>query len=245
MSSEKKFGILKFGKKLTIFIKETVSEEELYNDLKTIENMKSFVDLTLSQLNATKISKDKFRVDIEVLIEPNQKELTVTLLESKGFKNIDTLRNQELINEGLEKDSNLQTTLHHKNQKIIYTENYHLDKKSKESIELYYALRNRILDEYPDIEIVPAKMYIGFKLKDKLKGSTIISIKPMKDNLKIIVNTKKGNLDDYLNKTRDVSNVGHLGQGDYELKINNKIEIDYVMELFKQSYDKRLEKIFK
>lgn len=244
MESEKKFGLLKFGKKLTIFIKEIVDENELFQDLKTIENMKSFVDLSLSQLNVTKISKDKFRVDIQILIEPNQKELTITLLESKGFENIDSLNTKENINLN-SNNQNLQSSSYPKNQKIIYTENYHFDKKSKNCKDLYYELKNRVLNEYRDIEALPSKMYIGFKLKDKFKGSTIISVKPMREGLKIVYNASQGDLDDYLNKTRDVSAVGHLGQGDYELKITNRIEIDYAMELTQQTYENRIRKIMK
>ena len=62
MESTKKFGILKFDKKLTIFIKEIVSEDEVFADLKTIEDMKVFVDISLSQLNVTKISNDKYQI---------------------------------------------------------------------------------------------------------------------------------------------------------------------------------------
>ena len=242
MESDKKFGLLKFNKKYTIFIKEIISEEEVFNDIKTIENMKSFVDLSMSQLNVTKISKDKFRTDIQILIEPSQKELTVTLLESKGFKNIDSMNKKGKLNET--NNSNLQTTLHHKNQKIIYTENYHLDKKSKISKDLYLELKNRILEEHLDIEAVPNKMYIAFKLKEKINGN-IISVKPMKENLKITFNIKKGNLNDYINKTRDVSNLGHFGPGDYELKISNRIEIDYAIELFEQTYENKIRNMMK
>ena len=240
MESDKKFGLLKFGKKLTIFIKEFVNEEELFQDLKTIENMKSFVDLTLSQLNVTKISKEMFRMDIQILIESTQKELTITLLESKGFKSIDSSNTNDNINLNSNNHSS-----YPKNQKIIYTENYHLDKKSKSCKNLYFELKNRILSEFKDIEALPAKMYIGFKLKDKSKGSTVISVKPMREGLKIVYNASYGDLDDYLNKTRDVSKVGHLGQGDYELKIINRIEIDYAMELTKQAYENRIRKIMK
>ena len=242
MESTKKFGILKFDKKLTIFIKEIVSEDEVFADLKTIEDMKAFVDISLSQLNVTKISNDKYRADIQILINDNQKELTITLLESKGFVNIEsknTISKLDLANnDGL----NIQTTSHHRNQKIIYTEKYHFDKKSKVCKNLYTTLKNRVLEEYQDIEVVPFKMYIAFKLKDKSKGGLVISAKPMKDALKVVFNAEQGELDDYLNRTRDVSNVGHLGHGDYELRITNKIEIDYLMELFRQSYELKLKK---
>ena len=225
MESEKKFGLLKFDKKLTIFIKEIVSEEEIFQDLKLIESMKSFVDLSLSQINVTKIGRDKFRADIQILIDPKQKKLTITLLESKGFENIDTLNQKEKAN---------------KNQKIIYTENYHLDKKPKNIKELYSELKTRILDEYLDVEAVPSKMYIAFKLNDESTNINIMSVLLRREHLIIVLNCKQGTLNDYLNRTRDVSEVGHLGPGDYELKINHEIDIDYVVELFNQSYEDKI-----
>ena len=225
MASEKKFGLLKFDKKLTIFIKEIVSEEEIFQDLKTIESMKSFVDLSLSQLNVTKIANDKYRVDIQILINPKQKKLTMTLLESKGFENIDYLNQQEKVN---------------KNQKIIYTEKYHLDKKPENIKELYFELKSRILDEYMDIEAVPSKMYIAFKHTDDTTNINIMSVLLRREHLIIYLNNKQGTLNDYLNKTRDVSTVGHLGPGDYELKINNTIDIGYAIELFNQSYENKI-----
>ena len=225
MESEKKFGLLKFDKKLTIFIKEIVNEEEIFQDLKTIESMKSFVDLSLSNINVTKIGRDKFRADIQILIDPKQKKLTMTLLESKGFENIDFLNQKEKVN---------------KNQKIIYTENYHLDKKPENIKELYFELKSRILDEYMDIEAVPSKMYIAFKHNDETSNINIMSVLLRREHLIIYLNNKQGTLDDYLNKTRNVSNVGHLGPGDYELKINNGVDIGYVVELFKQSYENKI-----
>ena len=242
MESYKKFGLLKFDKKLTIFIKEIVSEEEIFADLKIIEDMKAFVDLSLSQLNVTKLSDNRYRSDIQILINTNQKELTTTLLESKGFVNIEsknTISKSELANnDGL----NMETASRHRNQKIIYTEKYHFDKKSKISKDLYRAMKKRILDEYNDIEAVPFKMYIAFKLKGKSKGGLVLSAKPMRDGLKVVFNAEQGELNDYLNRTRDVSNIGHLGHGDYELKIINRIEIDYLMELFRESYELKLKK---
>jgi predicted transport protein len=37
---------------------------------------------------------------------------------------------------------------------------------------------------------------------------------------------------------RDVSNVGHWGNGDYEAKITKTTDIGYVLSLIRQSYDK-------
>lgn len=46
---------------------------------------------------------------------------------------------------------------------------------------------------------------------------------------------KKGTLQDPLNITRDISNVGHLENGDYWVIINKQEDIDNVIPLVKQS----------
>ena len=46
---------------------------------------------------------------------------------------------------------------------------------------------------------------------------------------------KKGTLEDPLNITRDISSVGHWGNGDYWVMIDSEKDIDNVIHLIKQS----------
>jgi len=55
--------------------------------------------------------------------------------------------------------------------------------------------------------------------------------------LVLLINMKKGNLNDPNKLTRDVSSVGHWGNGDYELLIDKNTDIDYVMFLINQSFN--------
>lgn len=57
----------------------------------------------------------------------------------------------------------------------------------------------------------------------------------MKKNIKLWINVKQGKLDDPKNMMRDVSNIGHWGNGDYELGIENTNNLEYIMSLIKQS----------
>ena len=61
-----------------------------------------------------------------------------------------------------------------------------------------------------------------------------------KGQLKGWINLKNTKLIDPFNKTRDVSNIGHHGIGDYEMKIANDEDIDYFISLFKQAYKEKL-----
>ena len=98
---------------------------------------------------------------------------------------------------------------------------------------MYKNLKNEILTNFENIETTATKLYMVFKVNN----TTIVSIAPLTQFIKIWINSNS--LNDYKNKTRDVSNIGHWGVGNYELIINSKEEIDYFMYLFKQCYDEK------
>lgn len=123
------------------------------------------------------------------------------------------------------------------NKEIIkYTEEMCFNNKPDNIKELYENLKERILNEFEDIEIVATKLYIVFKTSNKI----IISIEAFKGQLKGWINLKNTKLIDPFNKTRDVSNIGHHGIGDYEMKLANDEDIDYFISLFKQAYKEKL-----
>jgi len=49
------------------------------------------------------------------------------------------------------------------------------------------------------------------------------------------INLSKGQLDDSKKITKDVSNIGHRGNGDYELQIKDDSELEYILSLVRQS----------
>ena len=51
-----------------------------------------------------------------------------------------------------------------------------------------------------------------------------------------MLNLKKGTLNDTNSLTKDISGVGHWGNGDYQITMDNKTDLDYVMFLINQSY---------
>jgi len=118
----------------------------------------------------------------------------------------------------------------------VYSEDYHFNKNTRRKdsvIELYKTLRDKIL-ELGDVEIIPRKSYISFKRK-----TNVVDVDLQKENLWLWINLKKGELDDPKNVTRDVSSIGHYGNGDYDLKVNEKSDLNYIMFLINQSYKKQ------
>lgn len=111
----------------------------------------------------------------------------------------------------------------------VYTETEHLEKASDTTRELYELMKQAILS-LDDLEIRPKKMHIGF-----VSGGNVVDIHLQKKGLKLWLNLPKGELDDPKNLTRDVSAIGHWGNGDYELTMTSEENMDDIMSLIKQS----------
>ena len=111
----------------------------------------------------------------------------------------------------------------------VYTEEDHYNSGSDSSIELYEKFKSAILNLADGVEIIPQKFYIAFK-----KGSNISDIEMQKKGLKIFINAKIGTLDDPKDLAKDVSNIGHRGNGDYQIQIENDKDLEYIMSLIKQ-----------
>lgn len=113
----------------------------------------------------------------------------------------------------------------------VYTEERLLVNKSDEVVSLFENYRTAIINLADEIEVKPQKWYIAFK-KDR---RNICDVEIQKTGLKMTINIKKGELDDPKNITRDISGVGHLGNGDYELKVSDDKNLEYIMSLVKQT----------
>ncbi len=111
----------------------------------------------------------------------------------------------------------------------VYTEEDHYNNGSDTSIELYEKFKAAIINLADGVEIIPQKFYIAFK-----KGSNISDIEMQKKGLKIFINAKIGALDDPKGLAKDVSNIGHRGNGDYQIQIENDKDLEYIMSLIKQ-----------
>jgi predicted transport protein len=102
-----------------------------------------------------------------------------------------------------------------------------------ETFELYQELKGRILGLGDNIEIKPWKRYISF-----IANTDFVIVHPQMLQLKLWINLSKGELDDPKRVARDVSEIEHYGNGDYEVHVASSDEFEYVMTLIKQSFMK-------
>lgn len=143
------------------------------------------------------------------------------IIEIDFIKKTSNVKIQDVQIESIQNDVNKEV--------IVYTEDDHLNKASDNIRSLYEEIKNRIL-ELDDIDVEAKKLYIAFK---GMRNITDIEIH--KNKLKIYINMKKGTLNDPLSILKDISEIGHWGNGDYCIIIDKKDDIDNVIPLIKQS----------
>jgi predicted transport protein len=116
----------------------------------------------------------------------------------------------------------------------VVTEEDHIAYAGPAMAELYDRFKSAILNLSSGIEVKPQKVYIAFK-----KKSNIVDIELQKHSLKLWINAPFGTIDDSKGLAKDVSNVGHFGNGGYEIKVNDDSNLEYIMSLIKQVVSKQ------
>ena len=117
-----------------------------------------------------------------------------------------------------------------------YMEEDHLNRCTEEIKNIYYILRDKILD-LGDIDLDVKKVYIAFK-----GIRNIVDLEIYKNFIQVNINMKKGTLDDPLKimncyVDENGKSMGHHGNGDYYLSIYHEDEIDKIIPFIKQSLE--------
>ncbi|NDW18264.1 hypothetical protein D0T53_06850 [Dysgonomonas sp. 216] len=168
----------------------------------------------------------------------NFKDLPIELWEIKRFEN-ETISFEQIqkfsAKESIKTISRSDKTVEEVNKEIkVYTEQDHLLKVDFETRELYENVKERLMSLADNITMQPKKQTIDFRIANNIFCDIILQNK----KLKIYVNLKSGDLQDQKEIARDVSNVGHWGNGSYEIKLTDLDDIDYIISLLKQSLRK-------
>lgn len=117
----------------------------------------------------------------------------------------------------------------------VYSIDAHLSEINKAVLNLFQDLRERILSlDQNIIEEAKAK-YIAYKT-----STNFVDIVVKRHGLGIFLNVKSGQLNDPQKLARDLTKpkpIGHWGNGDYEIKLEDASDVDAVFSLIKQSYN--------
>lgn len=117
--------------------------------------------------------------------------------------------------------------------------NYSIDDHLKNTAEkiktLFSKLREKIISIDENIKEEPKKLYIAYKL-----ATNFVDIEIRNKDIKVFLNVKSGQLNDPKSLARDLTKpkpIGHWGNGEYEIRLENENQLDEVFELIKQSYN--------
>ena len=164
----------------------------------------------------------------------NFKDIAIELWEVKQFENDTIIINpikKSNAAESIKPLTQNKETLKKVSEEIkVYTEEDHIEKASDFTAELYEKFKAAILNLSDNIEVVPKKTTIAFK-KSKIIADIIIQ----KRALKIVINCQIGSLNDSKQIASDISNIGHWGNGDYQIQVEDDKDLEYIMSLVKQA----------
>jgi predicted transport protein len=161
----------------------------------------------------------------------------IELIQIKRYENdtieIDKIKKNSNIKLETNLGENSDSVLSNVDRQIkVYTEENHLVDITDNVKELYFKVKDKIL-ELDNIDLNPKKFYISFQGK-----TNIVDVILRSKDIQIIINLKNGELDDPKHLAKDVSSLGHWGNGDYRINMANEDDIEYIMSLVKQSWKK-------
>ena len=199
-----------------------------YNEQLKMNLKRDQVDWSQTRVVFVSPSFTEFQVEAT-----NFKDIAIELWEIKQYSNGTVAINQlkktksaESIKPLAKKSKELQQVV---DEIQVYTEERLLATTTPEMAELYEKFKNSILNLASDLEVKPLKYYIAFK-----RHSNLVDIEIQKKSLKIFLNARWGTLDDSKQIARDVSAIGHSGNGDYQIQVDSDADLEYIMSLVKQ-----------
>lgn len=104
------------------------------------------------------------------------------------------------------------------------------------SMELFQKLREKILWFHPDVREEVQKLYIAFKYQ-----TNFVDVEVQKNKLRLTLNMDFEEIKDPRGICRDVTWTWAWWNGNVSLHFTNEEDLDYILWLIKQSFDKQFE----
>ena len=103
-------------------------------------------------------------------------------------------------------------------------------------LDLYYALKKRILNIDSSVKEEYKKLYIAFK-----STTNFVDIVPQKIRLRLSLNIEFPAIIDPKGLCKDISDLGRWGNGDVEVGFSHLNELDDVMDLIQQAFEMQMD----
>lgn len=116
-----------------------------------------------------------------------------------------------------------------------YTADDHLTGKSNNVVSLFKDIQEKILSIDSKIKEKVLKHYIAYQIDKNFCEIVIQS-----NGLWIHIDSNKSEISDPNKKLIDVSNVGHWATGNLKIRLDKFEDIDYCLNIIKQSYENKL-----
>lgn len=100
--------------------------------------------------------------------------------------------------------------------------------------ELYEEVRAYLESLGDDVQVKTLKYYVAFK---RIKNFACVEAHPKSGVLLVYVKIDPDKVPLVENFTRDVSNIGHFGTGDLEIKLSSREDFERAKPLLNRSYD--------
>jgi uncharacterized protein with ParB-like and HNH nuclease domain/predicted transport protein len=116
-----------------------------------------------------------------------------------------------------------------------YTIEEHIQSLPQKTRDLFNELRKRIMNLDASVREEPKKIYIAYKT-----DTNFVDIIPLKQKpqLQLVLNMRFDEIDDPQHLCRDITNMGKWGNGDVDLRISPESDLEYIMDLIRQSFVK-------
>ena len=121
-------------------------------------------------------------------------------------------------------------------KETIYTLNNYPSLSRSPLKEVFEVFSERVKRLDYSVKEVFNKNYISYKI-----DSSFVDILPQSENLKLYLNIEYDEIQDPKDLCSDISNKGHLGSGNTTANINSLEQIEDILFLVKQVFDKNLE----
>jgi uncharacterized protein with ParB-like and HNH nuclease domain/predicted transport protein len=101
--------------------------------------------------------------------------------------------------------------------------------------EVFDALRGEVLALDPCVTEEFFKLYVAYKAE-----TNFVDVVPQAKGMKLYLNMPFAEINDPKSLCRDVTHIGHHGNGDVEVGLKSRDELRYVMGLVRQSYERQM-----
>lgn len=103
-------------------------------------------------------------------------------------------------------------------------------------LNLFNQFRKRVLNLDSSVKEEVLKLYIAYKA-----ATNFVDVVPQKNRLRLSLNMKFNEIDDPNGLCKDVTNLGRWGNGDVEVSLSSEEQLNDVMYLVKQSFEKNMD----